>query len=191
MDVVPLFFFLHIFLVVVETLKGDYAMKENCSSCNGQNQWSGRGRSMGMTRGCGNEMRRQNEYNSCNMNETGEKSGCGCSNMNEMRGRSGCGNSNMNGMRRRGNNIMSNRNDMRERSGCIIPVQEECSCNMHPCNREIKPVDSMMPGMGYVPWQKFDRVLDAREGFVVGTIFEELVLPFCGRPCAGKGMSCR
>ena len=73
MDVVPLFFFLHILLVVVETLKGDYAMKENCSSCNGQNQWSGRGRSMGMTRGCGNEMRRQNEYNSCNMNETGEK----------------------------------------------------------------------------------------------------------------------
>lgn len=42
--------------------------------------------------------------------------------------------------------------------------------------------------MAYVPWQRFDQVLDAEHGLNHGTIFAELVLPFYGdkAACIGK-----
>jgi hypothetical protein len=42
--------------------------------------------------------------------------------------------------------------------------------------------------MAYVPWQRFDQVLDAEHGLNHGTIFAELVLPFYGDKgaCIGK-----
>lgn len=76
--------------------------------------------------------------------------------------------------------------------GCV----QKSSCDMDcfsmmqewdPCCREEKPVDEMDPGMGYIPWQKFENVLCAEEGFVHGTIFKDLILPFYGRPIDGMG----
>ncbi len=38
-------------------------------------------------------------------------------------------------------------------------------------------------GMGYVPWQEFDKTFELKKALQVGTIFPELCLPFCGRRC--------
>lgn len=38
--------------------------------------------------------------------------------------------------------------------------------------------------MAYVPWQKFDNVMDAGNGLAHGTIFKDLVLPFYGTKAA-------
>lgn len=44
--------------------------------------------------------------------------------------------------------------------------------------------DNRFPvGMGYVPWQKFEDLYCAEEGFCTGTIFKQLDLEFCGRSC--------
>ncbi|MBD5089165.1 MAG: spore coat associated protein CotJA [Clostridiales bacterium] len=40
--------------------------------------------------------------------------------------------------------------------------------------------------MGYVPWQSFENVLCAKEGFEQGTIFADLILPFYGSPMRGN-----
>lgn len=58
----------------------------------------------------------------------------------------------------------------------------------HPvsCYGEEQPVDSMGVGMAYVPWQRFENVMDAEEGLECGTIFRELVMPYYGRP-VGRG----
>lgn len=58
------------------------------------------------------------------------------------------------------------------------------------CESEKQPVDRMQIGMGYVPCQKFENLLEAEEGFQCGTIFRDLVLPFLGRPLGERGM-CR
>lgn len=38
--------------------------------------------------------------------------------------------------------------------------------------------------MAYVPWQKFENVLDAGCGLEQGTIFEDLIFPFMGAQAA-------
>ena len=49
-------------------------------------------------------------------------------------------------------------------------------------------VDRMKPGMGYVPWQKFQQLLDPEDALKNGTIFKELVLPYTG--IRGRGGNC-
>ncbi len=45
-------------------------------------------------------------------------------------------------------------------------------------------LDAMPIGMGYVPWQQWSKVYPIEKGFVRGTIFPELDLPFVmGRCC--------
>ncbi len=43
-----------------------------------------------------------------------------------------------------------------------------------------KCLDKLPLAMAYVPFQKWRKVYDAPTGLAHGTIFEELVLPFCG-----------
>lgn len=38
--------------------------------------------------------------------------------------------------------------------------------------------------MAYVPWQKFENVLDAGCGLNQGTVFEDLIFPFIGSQAA-------
>lgn len=49
------------------------------------------------------------------------------------------------------------------------------------CNEDYadKCLDKLPLAMAYVPFQKWRKVYDAPTGLVHGTIFEELVLPFC------------
>ena len=53
-----------------------------------------------------------------------------------------------------------------------------------------KCIDKLPLAMAYVPFQKFRKVYDAATGLEHGTIFEELVLPFCcykGNTCGMRG----
>ncbi len=50
------------------------------------------------------------------------------------------------------------------------------------CNPVNAPVDQMMIGMGYVPWQKWQNIYDLDEALKRGTIFEDLDKPYLGRP---------
>jgi len=52
-------------------------------------------------------------------------------------------------------------------------------CDTHP--RKMKPVDEMMIGMGYVPYQKWQNIYDYEKAFCRGTIFEDLDKPWIGR----------
>lgn len=58
--------------------------------------------------------------------------------------------------------------------------------NAQICYGEMAPVDRMRIGIGYVPWQRFENVMDAEQGLMHGTIFQELVMPYSGRP-VGRG----
>ena len=154
-------------------------MNENCNSCGCGNRWMGQNRGMCMNRmgqrsGC-MEDRNENRRGGCGFRRCGEMEGrtgdnrsdCGCKEEEKKSGY-GCG---------------EERRGEREREGCGCKEEktEGCGC------REEKPVDEMNPGMGYIPWQKFENVLCAEEGFVHGTIFKDLILPFYGRPIDGMG----
>ncbi len=45
--------------------------------------------------------------------------------------------------------------------------------------------------MAYVPWQKWQNVMDGCSGLKSGTIFEELVLPFEGVRAACSSFACK
>ena len=60
-------------------------------------------------------------------------------------------------------------------------------CNPVTCYGEEQPVDSMGIGMAYVPWQRFENVMNAAEGLECGTIFKDLVMPYYGRPMERGG----
>ena len=49
------------------------------------------------------------------------------------------------------------------------------------------PQQTMMVGMAYVPWQRWQQPYDYEEGFEAGTIFPELNLPFLGYQRRKKG----
>lgn len=67
--------------------------------------------------------------------------------------------------------------------------KKECSS---PCENNQYTLNDNLEGMplamAYVPWQQWQKVFDAHKGFECGTIFEELVLPFCGvkAACSNK-----
>lgn len=44
-------------------------------------------------------------------------------------------------------------------------------------------IDRMPLAMAYVPWQQWKNLYDPAKGLRVGTIFQELDLPFCERSC--------
>lgn len=71
---------------------------------------------------------------------------------------------------------MQNRS-MENMSGMInMSMKEDEGCNkMH------EHVDHMNPGMGYVPWQKWEEIYDMEKGFERGTIFCQLDKPYTGR----------
>jgi hypothetical protein len=80
---------------------------------------------------------------------------------------------------------MSGRNNQgnmaQNRSNC-------CNMNrMYPekrcagCDRGTEHVDHMMPGMTFVPWQKWEDIYPVEEGLENGTIFKQLNKPFIGR----------
>ena len=46
------------------------------------------------------------------------------------------------------------------------------------------PVDCMQIGIGYVPWQKFENLLEMDQALKHGTLFKDLVMPYTGR-CMG------
>lgn len=74
----------------------------------------------------------------------------------------------------------SNINTNTNRAVSMPAKEERCSaCEQHPPKSE-----SQFPiAMAYVPWQKFDTTYPLCEGFMVGTIFPELNLPFEGGRC--------
>lgn len=46
-----------------------------------------------------------------------------------------------------------------------------------PCQR-LDPLSSMPLAMAYVPWQRWENILEADKGFHCGTIFRDLRKPF-------------
>lgn len=72
---------------------------------------------------------------------------------------------------------MSNRNMYSSRAN----MEKHCNCGSG-CDRGDMPVDDMVIGMCYVPWQKWQDIYDMEKGFECGTIFEELDKPYLGRP---------
>lgn len=56
------------------------------------------------------------------------------------------------------------------------------------CSKFEAPIDEMRPGMGYVPWQKFQQLLEAEEALAKGTMFQQLVLPYTGKQNGRGGM---
>lgn len=61
-------------------------------------------------------------------------------------------------------------------------------CNNKYQAQSYENLNGLAIGMSYVPWQKFEQVLDAENGLAHGTIFAELVLPFYGKKAACCGM---
>ena len=176
-------------------------MNENCGSCGDGSRWMGQNRGMGMNRTGG--MNRMGQRGSCMENTDGNRrGGCGFRRCGEMENRMdrstqgcgeeteregcGCMKERREGTEREGCGCMQERRGEREREGCGCMKERDEKEKREGC-REEKPVDEMDPGMGYIPWQKFENVLCAEEGFVHGTIFKDLILPFYGRPIDGMG----
>lgn len=44
-------------------------------------------------------------------------------------------------------------------------------------------LDRLPLAMAYVPWQQWNNIYEPSKGLWVGTIFQELDLPFCERSC--------
>lgn len=102
------------------------------------------------------------------------RQGSGCENNHMNRGNMGCGcgNNNMN----RGNTGCGCDNRDREKDGCM--KMDGCHIGSGSSNRE--PVDSMAPGMAFVPWQKWEDIYCMEKALERGTIFEQLDKPFLG-----------
>jgi hypothetical protein len=62
--------------------------------------------------------------------------------------------------------------------GCNAP--RENNCDFH-----TDPLYGMPLGIGYVPWQQWNKIYEPCEGLANGTIFPELNLPFFG--CIPRG----
>lgn len=65
--------------------------------------------------------------------------------------------------------------------------QEQQNCqpcltdtNCESCASHQPPQQTMVVGMAYVPWQRWQQPYDYEKGFEVGTIFPDLDLPFLG-----------
>lgn len=126
----------------------------------------------------------------CNMNNN-----MNCNMNNGMNRNTNCGmNRNVNcGMNKNmGNpgygmnrNVNTNRRPMVKNTGNTRP-SGNCGCmSKEGCDRGNEPVDEMMPGMSYVPWQKWQNIYSMEEGLEKGTIFADLDKPYIGR-CSKK-----
>lgn len=170
-------------------------MKECCNTCNEQNRWENRRCVNPNTNQCGsggNGMMQRG----CSMNRAAmgcQRGGQNCR-MPQQQGTVECGMEKM-----QGNRFNSNQGDCHTGAGktsCEMP-SKGCECckrkEMHPmCQRDVRPVDEMNPGMGYVPWQNFENLYDSCEGFQKGSIFKNLIFPFLGRPVrCERGMNRR
>ena len=109
---------------------------------------------------------------SCNMsggNRPNNMSGFGCSN----NATQGCGCSN-------------NTTQSCGPSGNICGCKKAggCGCMKNDgCDIGTEHVDHMVPGMCYVPWQKWEDIYSPEEGFARGTIFAQLDKSYIGRKC--------
>ncbi len=72
-----------------------------------------------------------------------------------------------------------NKNNGKKECGCMKDMDKE-KYN-EGCDRGKEPVDEMMPGMCFVPWQKWEDVYCIEEGLENGTIFAQLNKPYIGR----------
>lgn len=90
------------------------------------------------------------------------------------------------------NNMNYNRMNNRQASPYGMPfdnrnnntrrVDMEPDCDRD-CDKGNEPVDEMMIGMTYTPWQKWRDLYDVEKGYCCGTIFAELDKPFRGAKC--------
>ena len=162
-------------------------MKECCNACNEQNRWENRRCVNPNANQCGSSGNGM-MHSGCSTNR--ENMGCQ-SRGQRMAGRMPHQQGSMRcGMEKKQSECAGNRqNDCHTGAGktsCETP-KGGCGCckekEMNPaCRRDIRPVDEMNPGMGYVPWQNFENLFDTCEGFQNGSIFKDLVFPFLGRP---------
>lgn len=88
------------------------------------------------------------------------RQGCGCGNNHMNRNNIGCGCEN------------------RDKEKDICMKIDGCHIGSGSSNRE--PVDSMAPGMAFVPWQKWEDIYCMEKALERGTIFEQLDKPFLG-----------
>lgn len=67
----------------------------------------------------------------------------------------------------------------RRNCGSVPPnrVEAERECPMKAERRRC--IDSMPLAMAYVPMQRWENVCDAPSGLAQGTIFKDLVMPYC------------
>ena len=109
---------------------------------------------------------------SCNMsggNRPNNMSGFGCSN----NATQGCGCS---------NNTTQSCGPAGNICGC--KKAGGCGCmKTDGCDIGTEHVDHMVPGMCYVPWQKWGDIYSPEEGFARGTIFAQLDKSYIGRKC--------
>ena len=104
--------------------------------------------------------------------------------MNNMNNRhtSCCGNGQYD--RNRGNNCRCGNMPspgMNQNGGC---ARDNCHRRNYGCDADSSmhndPLCGMPIGMGYVPWQQWDKIYDICDALNAGTMFPELNLPFCG-----------
>lgn len=134
----------------------------DCSNCNRNAHYANRnGRNMSereMNTGrsySGNTMQARNRSKMSQNRNTGN-------NMSQMR------------------NTRDNMNRSNSNCGCMGDMYKD-EYN-EGCDRGVEPVDEMMPGMGFVPWQKWEEVYCVEEAIENGTIFAQLNKPYIGRP---------
>lgn len=73
-------------------------------------------------------------------------------------------------------NHMENHNDTTPTCGC-----GRRGCGNDGCNIGTEYVDHMTPAMAYVPWQKWEDIMNMEEALCHGTIFAQLDKPYIGR----------
>ena len=98
-------------------------------------------------------------------------------------------NMNMNNMNMNSMNSMSNMNVNNTNMSSMSAGRLNMDCKQEPYETQsYDRLNGFSLAMAYVPWQRFDQVLDAEHGLNHGTIFAELVLPFYGdkAACIGK-----
>lgn len=81
------------------------------------------------------------------------------------------------------NHSMQHNMHSNQRPGCgcgVTPIADAISGECDKRDYMDKYIDKLPLAMAYVPFQKWRKVYDASKGFMCGTIFEELVMPWEG-----------
>lgn len=82
-------------------------------------------------------------------------------------------------MYNRYNRNMGGNLSQRRGANYTTPTVDAGSCGHYDSKVSNNAVDNLPLAMAYVPMQKWRDVSDACEGLKHGTIFQELVLPYC------------